>query len=130
MAKFQKRLSSNWTIGTHTVNSYKQRVDDPALKRKRRNANDIRKVLAQALNKVRDDGKNVDIRSSNYKGSAKLKQLYRVTLFKNNYYILASMNYTVSLFNADQISNDIRKGGLIFLDEDPFDELKIIFFGK
>ena len=130
MAKFQKRLSSNWTIGTHTVNSYKQRVDDPALKRKRRNANDIRKVLAQALNKVQDDGKNVDIRSSNYKGSAKLKQLYRVTLFKNNYYILASMNYTVSLFNADQISNDIRKGGLIFLDEDPFDELKIIFFGK
>ncbi len=124
MAKFQKRVSGNWSIGTHTINSYKERVDDPALKRKKRNANDIRKVLSRALNRVRAEGKNVDIHSNVYRGKEKLKRLYRITLFKTDYYILTSLGNTISLFTPAQILNDIRRGGLVFLDNEPFEELK------
>ena len=124
MAKWQKRVSGNWSIGTHTINSYKERVCDHALKRKRRNANDIRKVLSRSLNKVRDQDRNVDIRSATYIGKESLKQLYRVPLFKTNYYVLAFMHKTISLFTTDQILNDMRRGGLTFFDDEPFEELK------
>ena len=123
MAKFQKRLSSNWSIGTHTVNAYKERVDDPALKRKRRNANDIRRVLAQALNKARDDGKDVYLYSNSYMGKSKVRRIYQVRLFHRNYYILTVMHNTISLFTDYQIQNDMKRGGLIFIDDVPFEEL-------
>jgi hypothetical protein len=63
MAKMGKKIYSDWSIGTHVVNSYKTRVNDPAVRRGRRSSNDIRKVLARELNKVKDDGKDVDIQS-------------------------------------------------------------------
>ena len=59
MAKIGKRSRSDWMIGTHPVNSYKERVPDPAVKRKRRSSKDIRRMIAQALNRVEQDGRTV-----------------------------------------------------------------------
>lgn len=56
MAKIGKRTRSNWTIGVHAVNLYKNTVPDPAVKRKRRTSKEIRRVIAQALNRVQNDG--------------------------------------------------------------------------
>ena len=50
MAKVRKMVKSDWAIGAHTVNSYKARVGDPAVKRKRRSSKEICSVLARALN--------------------------------------------------------------------------------
>lgn len=41
MAKVGKMVRSDWAIGAHTVNSYKARVSDPAVKRKRRSSKEI-----------------------------------------------------------------------------------------
>jgi hypothetical protein len=124
MAKIGKRVCSDWCIGTHTVNSYKIRVGDPAVRRKRRTSQEIRTVISRALNKAKNQGKNVDIRSEEYKGKDKIKQLYKIELFKSNYYALASGNMVISLFTSDMVENDAKTGGLSFLDGDPFEELK------
>jgi hypothetical protein len=124
MAKIGKRVCSDWCIGTHTVNSYRIRVGDPAVRRKRRTSQEIRTVISRALNKAKNQGKNVDIRSEEYKGKDKIKQLYKIELFKSNYYALASGNMVISLFTSDMVENDAKRGGLSFLDGDPFEELK------
>ena len=129
MAKLSKRVKSDWTIGTHTVNSYKERVADPAVKRKRRNSKDIRRVIAQALNRVRDDGRPVYLNAHTYKGSPKPKTLYRVELFKMYYYVLCIQQQVVSLFSSDMIANDARRGGLVFRDDKPFEELTPFYPG-
>lgn len=127
MAKISKRVNSDWSIGTHTVNSYKERVLDPAVRRKRRNSNDIRRVIAKALNRVKKDGKRVYLSADNYKGNPKPKTLYRVELFHMDYYVLCIHRHTVSLFSSDMIANDARRGGLVFRDEKPFEELTPFF---
>ncbi len=123
MAKIRKRVNSDWSIGAHTVNSYKERVGDPAVRRKRRNANEIRRVIAKALNRVKKDGRRVYLSADSYKGNPKPKTLYRVELFKMDYYVLCIHRQTVSLFSSDMIANDARRGGLVFRDEKLFDEL-------
>lgn len=129
MAKSSKRVISDWAIGTHTVNSYKDRVADPAVKRKRRNARDIKRVIAKALNQVKHDGRQVYLDSEKYRGKSKPRTLYRVELFKMVYYILCMQSRVVSLFSSDMIANDARRGGLVFRDEKPFDELTPYFSG-
>ena len=123
MAKISKRVNSDWSIGTHTVNSYKARVADPAVKRKRRNSKDIRRVIAKALNRVKKDGKSVYLEADSYKGSPKPKILYRVELFKMDYYVLCIQQRVVTLFSSNMVANDARRGGLVFRDEKPFEEL-------
>ncbi len=123
MARFGKRSRSNWTIGAHTVNSYKERVPDPAVKRKRRTSREIRRVIAQALNRVQDDGRTVYLCADSYKGNPKPKTLYQVELFKDKYYVLCIQNQVVTLFTTDMIVCDAQRGGLVFRDEAPFEEL-------
>ena len=123
MAKISKRVKSDWAIGAHTVNSYKKRVIDPAVKRKRRNSKDIRRVIAQVLNRVKKDGKRIYLSADSYKGNPKPKILYRVELFKMDYYVLCIQQQVVTLFSPDMIANDARRGGLVFRDEKPFEEL-------
>lgn len=123
MAKVGKRTRSDWSIGAHSVNSYKDRVADPAVKRKRRSSKEIRRVIAQALNRVRSDGRTVYLIADNYRGNPKPKTLYRVELFKKNYYILCIQQQVVSLFSSDMITNDAKRGGLVFRDDEPFEEL-------
>jgi hypothetical protein len=124
MAKVGKKVYSDWCIGAHTVNSYKTRVDDPAVKRKRRSSKEIRTVIGRALNKVKDQGKDVDIRSEGYNGREKIKQLYKITLFKSDYYVLTSGNVVITLFTTEMIENDAKKGLLAFLEGESFEELK------
>ena len=124
MAKVGKRVRSDWAIGTHTVNSYKARVGDPAVKRKRRSSKEICSVLARALNKVRGYGRDVDVRSEGFNGKAKIKQLYKINLFKSDYYVLCSNQVVITLFTSEMIENDAKRGGLIFLGAEPFEELK------
>jgi hypothetical protein len=123
MAKIGKRTASNWMIGTHPVNTYKIRVPDPAVKRGRRSSRDIRRMIAQALNRVRDDGRTVYLCACTYKGRPKPKTLYRIQLFKNEYYVLCLQLRILSLFTSDMIVSDACKGNLVFRDEQPFDEL-------
>ena len=123
MAKYNKRVKSDWSMGAHAVNSYKQRVADPAVKRNRRTSKEIRRVIAQALNRVRDDGKTIYLDADNFKGNPRPKTLYRVELFKEEYYILCVQQQVVTLFSQEMIANDVRRGGLVFRDEKPFDEL-------
>jgi hypothetical protein len=123
MAKIGKRSKSNWTIGAHTVNSYKARVPDPAVKRKRRTSREIRRVISQALNRVQDNGRTVYLCADSYKGNPKPKTLYRVELFKDNYYVLCIQKQVVTLFTSEMIAGDARRGGLVFRDEAPFEEL-------
>ena len=125
MAKVGKRVRSDWSIGAHTVNSYKARVSDPAVKRKRRKSKEICTVIARALNKVRDQGRNVEIRAEGYNGKQKIKQLYKISLFKSDYYILCSQNQVITLFTHKMIESDAKRGGLTFLESKPFDELKV-----
>ena len=126
MSKFGKRSRSNWTIGAHTVNSYKKRVPDPAVKRKRRSSREIRRVIAQALNRVQDNGRTVYLCADSYKGNPKPKTLYRVELFKENYYVLCLQQQVMTLFTSEMIAGDAQRGGLVFRDEAPFKELTII----
>jgi len=125
MAKVGKRVLSDWHIGAHTVNSYKARVGDPAVKRKRRSSKEICGVLARALNKVKGHGKDVDVRSERFNGKAKIKQLYKISLFKSDYYILCSQNQVITLFTHEMIESDAKRGGLTFLESKPFDELRL-----
>ena len=127
MAKFGKRTRSNWSIGTHTVNAYKSRVPDPAVRRKRRTSKDIRRVIAQALNRVKDDGRTVYLNAEAYKGKSKPKTLYQIELFKKDYYILCVQQQVVSLFTPDMVENDARRGGLYFRDEAPFEALNAYY---
>ena len=104
MAKVGKKVRSDWAIGAHTVNSYKARVDDPAVKRKRRSSKEICGILARALNKVKGYyGRDVDVRSERFNGKAKIKQLYKINLFKSNYYILCSNQVAITLFTSEMI---------------------------
>jgi hypothetical protein len=123
MAKIRKRIKSDWMIGAHPVNSYKDRVEDPALKRKRRSSKEIRRVIAQALNRVRNDGRRVYLCADSYRGRPKPKKLYRIELFKDNYYVLCSQNRVITLFSSDMIAGDAQRGELSFPDEAPFEEL-------
>ena len=125
MAKVGKRVRSDWSIGAHTVNSYKARVGDPAVKRKRRSSKEIRGVLARALNKVKGRGRDVDVRSERFNGKAKIKQLYKISLFKSDYYILCSQNQVITLFTHEMIESDAKRGGLTFFESKPFDELRL-----
>ena len=124
MAKVGKRVLSDWSIGAHTVNSYKARVGDPAVKRKRRSSKEIRSVLARALNKVKGRGRDVDVRSEKFNGKAKNKQPYKINLFKSDYYVLCSNQVVITLFTSEMIESDAKRGGLTFLESKPFDELK------
>ena len=124
MAKMGKRVRSDWAIGAHTVNSYKARVGDPAVKRKRRSSKEICSVLARALNKVKGHGRDVDVRSERFNGKAKIKQLYKINLFKSDYYVLCSNQVVITLFTSEMIENDAKRGGLLFLGAEPFEELK------
>lgn len=123
MAKICKRVKSDWLIGAHTVNSYKQRVADPAVKRGRRSSKEIRRVIAQALNRVKQDGKTIYLNAESYQGNPKPKTLYRIELFKEDYYVLCIQQQVVTLFTSELITNDVRRGGLVFRDEKPFEEL-------
>ncbi len=123
MAKICKRVKSDWLIGAHTVNSYKQRVPDPAVKRGRRSSREIRRVIAQALNRAKNDGKTIYLTADSYQGKPKPKTLYRIELFKEKYYVLCIRQQVVTLFLSEMITNDVRRGGLVFRDERPFEEL-------
>jgi hypothetical protein len=127
MAKISKQVKSDWSITTHSVNSYKKRVADPAVKRNRRTSKEIRRVIAQALNRVKKEGKAIYLNADCYKGSLKPKTLYRVELFKGVYYVLCIQQQVVTLFSLDMITNDARRGGLVFRDEKPFQELVPFF---
>ena len=124
MARIGKQLKSNWTIGTHTVNSYKNRVPDPALKRKHRTSREIRRVIAQALNRVQHDGRAIYLTANKYKGNPKAKTLYRIEMFKKDYYALCIQQQVVTIFTAEMIAGDAQEGRLAFRDEAPFEELK------
>ena len=124
MAKIGKRTASDWLIGAHPVNRYKDRVADPAVDRRRRNGKDIRRMIAQALNRVKQDGRTVYLCADTYKGRPKPRTLYRIELFKDDYYVLCSSQRVITLFSPDMIARDIRRGGLIFRDEEPFAELE------
>ncbi len=123
MAKIGKRTKSDWMIGAHPVNSYKARVPDPAVKRKRRSSKEIRRVLAQALNRVKDDGRTVYLCAESYKGRPKPKTMYRVELFKKDYYVLCAQQQVITLFTSEMVDGDSRKGHLKFRDGQPFEEL-------
>lgn len=123
MAKIGKRTKSDWKIGAHPVNSYKARVPDPAVRRKRRSSKDVRRMIAQALNRVKHDGRTVYLCADNYRGRPKPKTLYRVELFKNGYYVLCCEQQVITLFTSEMIVGDTKKGNLTFRDEEPFEEL-------
>ena len=123
MAKIGKRTRSDWMIGAHPVNSYKERVPDPAVKRKRRSSKDIRRMIAQALNRVKQEGRTVYLSSNSYQGRPKPKTLYRIELFKNDFYVLCASRQVITLFTAEMIDRDARGGCLNFRDEMPFEEL-------
>jgi hypothetical protein len=123
MAKFGKRTKSDWLISTHTVNSYKERVPDPAVPRKRRGSRDIRRTIAQALNRVKHDGRAVFLSADTYKGRPKPKTLFRVELFKTDFYLLCSENTVITLFTSEMVAGDARRGDLVFREEKPFEEL-------
>jgi hypothetical protein len=123
MAKIGKRTKSDWMIGAHPVNSYKERVSDPAVKRKRRNSQEIRRMIAQALNRVKHDGRTVYLCAENYNGSPKPKTLYRVELFKKDYYVLCCQQQVITLFTWEMIDGDARRGDLTFRDGGHFEEL-------
>jgi hypothetical protein len=127
MAKKGKRTKSDWTIGAHSVNAYKKRVPDPAVERKRRTSKDIRRMIAQALNRVKDDGRTVYLSADTYNGRPKPKKLFRVELFKKDYYVLCVDQQVITLFTSEMITNDARRGNLRFRDETPFEELKSYF---
>jgi hypothetical protein len=127
MAKVGKRVLSDWRIGAHTVNSYKARVGDPAVKRKKRSSKEICSVLARALNKVKAHGRDVDVRSERFNGKAKIKQLYKINLFKSDYYVLCCNQVVITLFTSEMIERDAKRGGLTFLESKPFDDLKIYY---
>jgi hypothetical protein len=110
-------------IGAHSVNSYKERVPDPAVKRNRRTGKEIRRMIAQALNRVKQDGRTVYLVSDSYQGKPKPKTLYRIELFKESYYVLCVQNQVVTLFTEEMITGDTRRGNLVFRDEKPFSEL-------
>jgi hypothetical protein len=59
MAKTGKEAKSDWIIGTHCVHAYKERVPDPAVKHKRRTGKEMRRMIAQALNRVKQDARTV-----------------------------------------------------------------------
>lgn len=82
MAKVCKRVKSDWLIGAHTVHSYKQRVTDPAVKRGRRSSKEIRRVIVQALNRVKQDGKTIYLNAESYQGNPKPKTLYHIDYFR------------------------------------------------
>ena len=124
MAKIGKRTKSDWKIGAHPVNSYKARVPDPAVKRKRRTGKDIRRMIAQALNRVREDGRTVYLSSDSYQGRPKPKTIYRVELFKNDFYVLCVQQQVITLFTSEMIAGDSRRGNLVFRDHEPFEELQ------
>jgi hypothetical protein len=123
MAKDGKRTRSNWSIGDQSENAYKDRVADPTVKRKRRSSKEIRRVIAQALNRVRYEGRTVYLSADSYKGDPKPKTLYRVELIKDYYYVLCSQQKVITLFSSDMIERDTKRGGLVFRDEKPFEEL-------
>jgi len=123
MAKVGKRTRSDWKIGTHPVNAYKARVPDPAVERRRRTAKEIRQVIAQALNRVKKDGRTVYLVADDYKGNPKPKTLYRIELFRSAYYVLCIQQQVISLFTSDMIRSDVSRGGLIFRDSAPFADL-------
>lgn len=127
MAKAGKRVKSDWAVTTHGVNSYKARVNDPAVRRKRRTSKEICTYLAQALNKVKGEGKRVSLRSDDFKGKDKVRHLYRLTLFKEDYYALCAENVVITLFTREMIENDIRRGGLEFTAGEPFEDLAATF---
>jgi hypothetical protein len=123
MAKMGKRTRSDWVIGPHAVNSYKARVPDPAVKRGRRNGKEIRRVIAQALNRAKCNGRTVYLCADTYRGRPKPKTLYRVDLFKDDYYVLCSEQWVITLFSSEMIIGDATRGNLTFRDEEPFEEL-------
>ena len=123
MAKIGKRIASDWLISAHPVNSYKARVADPALKRKRRNSKEICRMISQALNRVKADGRTVYLSSDNFQGNLRPKTLYRIELFKRYYYVLCVKQRVITLFSEDLIAGDAGRGDLIFRDEAPFGEL-------
>lgn len=127
MAKIGKRTKSDWMIGAHPVNSYKERVADPAVKRKRRSSKEICRVIAQALNRVKYDGRTVYLTADSYRGRPKPKTLYRIELFKDNYYVLCSEQRVITLFSAEMIESDARRGNLVFRETSPFGELKACY---
>ena len=124
MAKIGKQIKSDWKIGAHSVNAYKERVPDPALRRRKRTGKDIRRVIAQALNRVKDDGRRVHLTADTYNGRPNAKTLYRVELFKSDYYVLCVQQQVITLFTSDMIQGDARRGNLTFLDREPFDGLE------
>jgi hypothetical protein len=81
-------------------------------------------VIASALNKAKGYGKTVNLRSGKFRGKDKAKQLYKVSLFQSEYYVLCAMNVFVTLFTEDMIQNDMQRGCLIFLEGEPFEKLK------
>ncbi|MGD9211408.1 MAG: hypothetical protein PVI90_11555 [Desulfobacteraceae bacterium] len=123
MAKIGKRVTSNWMIGAHPINSYKARVADPALKRKRRNSKEICRIISQALNRVKSNGRTVFLSSDSYQGNLRPKTLYRIELFKHYYYVLCVKQRVITLFTEDLITGDACRGDLVFRDEAPFGEL-------
>ena len=127
MAKIGKRTKGNWKIGAHPVNSYKARVPDPAVKRKRRNGRDIRRMIAQALNRVREDGRTVYLTADDYRGRPKPKTMYRVELFKSAFYVLCAQEQVITLFTSEMVAGDSRRGNLVFRDQEPFDELRAYY---
>jgi len=78
-------------------------VDDPAVKRKRRTSKDICRIIAQALNRVKSDGRTVYLSADDYRGKPKPKTLYRVELFKNNYYVLCIQHRVITLFSPEMM---------------------------
>ena len=80
-------------------------------------------VIAQALNRVKYDGRTVYLSATSYQGCAKPKTLYRIELFKDIYYVLCIRQRVITLFSSEMIANDAGKGGLVFRDEEPFEEL-------
>ena len=127
MAKMGKRTRSDWMIGAHSVNSYKERVPDPAVRRRRRTSKQIRRVMAQALNRVKQDGRTVYLCADSYKGQPKPKTLYRIELFKKNYYVLCIQQQVITLFTEEMVTGDSRRGNLTFRDDRPFAELQPYF---
>ena len=123
MAKIGKRTKSDWMIGAHPVNAYKERVPDPALKRKRRTSKEIRRMIAQALNRVREDGRAVYLCAGTYKGKPKPSTLYRIELFQKDYYVLVRNQQVITLFTSDMVQGDARRGELVFTDGEPFEDL-------
>lgn len=80
-------------------------------------------MIAQALNRVKCDGRTVYMSSDTYEGRPKPKTLYRIELFKDKYYVLCIQNRVIILFSTDMVAGGVRRGGLVFRDQTPFKEL-------